>query len=142
MGDLARDIIMSTSFLHHVSLASKNVAASVAFYRDRLGFQVIPRPGFNIAGAWLNRNAVEIHLIDRPDGTYRQHHNIDTDDVHFAMRVDSIETLIAELKVAGFREDVDMNHPLRMLVKRNSMAGYHQVYVHDPDGHMIEINAP
>ncbi len=132
---------MSASFLHHVSLVSKNIDASIAFYRDKLGFQVIARPGFNIAGAWLNRDAVEIHLIDRADGTYRRHQNIDTDDVHFAFRVDDIEALVSELAVSGFREDVGIDHPLRMLVKRNSMAGYHQVYVHDPDGHMIEINS-
>lgn len=132
---------MNASFLHHVSLVSKNVPASVGFYHDKLGFRVVERPGFNIKGAWLRRDAVEIHLIDRPDGTYRQHWAIDTDDMHFAFRVDDIEALFSELAAAGFREDAGMDDPMRMLVKRNSMAGYHQVYVRDPDGHMIEINS-
>ena len=45
------------------------------------------------------------------------------------------------LRAAGFRETDDPTDPQRMLIKRTGMAGFPQVFIADPDGHVIEINA-
>ena len=48
---------------------------------------------------------------------------------------------VAHLKTVGFHETEDENNPRRMIVKRTGPAGFPQVYVMDPDGNVIEINA-
>ena len=132
---------MQGTELHHISLVTRDLQRSIAFYRDVLGLPRVERPAFKIAGAWFRLGTLEIHVIDREDGTYRKHAIVDSDDVHFAVRVGDFESTVRELTSMGFREDVANEDPMRILIKRNSMAGYHQAYIRDPDSHVIEINA-
>ena len=132
---------MQGTELHHVSLVSSDLQRSIRFYRDVLGLPKVDRPGFKIAGAWFRLGTLEIHIIDRPDGTFRKNATVDSDDVHFAIRVKDFEGTMRELAAQGFREDVSNEDPMRILIKRNSMAGYHQAYIRDPDSQIIEINA-
>lgn len=55
--------------LAHITLATRSVARSVAFFRDALGWQPVNRPG-NIAmpAAWLAiGSGVELHLVEDPE---------------------------------------------------------------------------
>ena len=132
---------MDDVFLHHISLTTKNLPKAVSFYRNVLGFSQIARPAFPLGGAWLNAGAVEIHLIDFPQGSFRNTISVGTDDVHFAMRVKDFESLIGKLNNHGYRDDLDESDNKRMIIKQKSMAGYSQLYIMDPDSHLIEINA-
>jgi catechol 2,3-dioxygenase-like lactoylglutathione lyase family enzyme len=132
---------MNNIILHHVSLTTKNLPNSIAFFTSVLGFKQIPRPAFPLDGAWLNAGAVEIHLIDFPQGSFRNTKSIGTDDVHFAMRVADFEAMIGRLNQHGYRDDLEEFDNKRLIIKRESMAGYSQLYVMDPDCHLIEINA-
>jgi glyoxylase I family protein len=125
--------------LHHVSITTKDLKASTAFYGDVLGLEQVARPSFPLAGAWFRTGTLEIHLIERPAGTFRPNPLIDADDVHFAIRVADFEAMVRDLMQKGYGEDGEDRK--RLLVKRNSMAGYPQVYLIDPDNHVIEINA-
>ena len=132
---------METSFLHHVSLVSTDVARATAFYRDKLGFRQIDRPPLKTKGAWLSSGSLELHLIDNPRGTFRTTAVMDTGDVHFAMRVNDFEAAMSELASRGFREDAADGDPIRLYVNRKSHVGYPQAYLLDTDLHIIEINA-
>jgi catechol 2,3-dioxygenase-like lactoylglutathione lyase family enzyme len=66
---------------------------------------------------------------------------IDGNDIHFALRVDDFEAAVSRLAGAGFRETGEEDDLRRMIVKRTGPAGFPQVYVMDPDGNVIEINA-
>jgi glyoxylase I family protein len=132
---------MNDVFLHHVSLTTKNLPKAIAFYRDVLGFLQIERPAFPLGGAWLNAGKVEIHLIDFPLGSFRNTKSVGTDDIHFAMRVKDFEAMIKKLDQNGYREDLAAADNKRLIIKRKSMAGYSQLYIMDPDSHLIEINA-
>ena len=132
---------MEGAVLHHVSVVTKDLQRSIMFYRDVLGLPLVARPAFPLAGAWFRLGPLEIHVIDRPEGTYRSHSTVDSDDVHFALRVGNFESIVRELLEKGFREDAAKEDPMRILIKRNSMAGYHQIYIRDPDNQVIEINA-
>jgi len=132
---------MDNVLLHHVSLTTKNLPKAISFYRDVLGFSQIERPAFPLGGAWLNAGKVEIHLIDFPQGSFRNTKSVGTDDVHFAMRVTDFEALIGRLNQHGYRDDLGENDNNRLIIKRKSMAGYSQLYIIDPDYHLIEINA-
>ena len=132
---------MKISALHHVSLVSTDIGRSSAFYSEMLGFKVIARPSFKIGGAWLASGPVEIHLIDNPQGTFRDSASIDTGDVHFALRVDDFEQTMSDLAAKGFRTDAAPSDPMRIHINRKSIAGYPQAYLLDPDRNIIEINA-
>ncbi len=132
---------MNDVFLHHVSLTTKNLPRAISFYTDVLGFKQIARPAFPLGGAWLNAGSVEIHLIDYPQGSFRNTKSVGTDDVHFAMRVNNFESLVSKLGQHGYRDGLEENDHKRLIIKPQSMAGYSQLYIMDPDSHLIEINA-
>ena len=132
---------MDDVFLHHVSLTTKNLSKAISFYIDVLGFSQIERPAFPLGGAWLSAGKVELHLIDFPQGSFRNTKSVGTDDVHFAIRVKDFEAMIRKLNQQGYSDDLDEINNKRLIIKRKSMAGYSQLYITDPDSHLIEINA-
>ncbi len=132
---------MAGKFLHHISLVSKDLEAATEFYRDVLGLTEVERPDFPIAGRWFRAGGVEIHLIDRSSGTYRPGRSIDHNDVHFAVRVPDFEAEIARLKQWGYVEETEAGGEKQLRINRHGKAGYPQVYIIDPDNHVIEINA-
>ena len=132
---------MDEIFLHHISLTTKDLPKAISFYRDVLGFSQVARPAFPLGGAWLSAGKVEIHLIDFPQGSFRNTQTISADDVHFAMRIKNFDSFIARLNEHGYRDDLEESSNKRLIVKPKSMAGYSQIYIMDPDSHVIEINA-
>ncbi len=132
---------MNTFVLHHVSIVTANLERSLAFYRDVLGLQQIDRPSFDIAGAWLASGPSQVHLIDYSKGTYRGKSTIDTNDIHFALRVVDFDETLSVLAAKGFREDAPEGDPMRVVVRRKGLAGFPQAYLLDPDRHVVEINS-
>ncbi len=113
--------------LDHVALHVKDVAKTVAFYRDILGLKQIARPGFDFEGAWLRLGKNQsLHLIGGRD---RAVHNSNRGD-HFALLVDDIDAWAAHLK------QCDISH--RGPKKRPD--GAYQIFLEDPDGHWVELS--
>ena len=48
---------------------------------------------------------------------------------------------VAQLAQHGYSEDAPKDSGKRLLMRRDGPAGFPQVYVLDPDGHVVEINA-
>ena len=78
-------------------------------------------------------------MILHPPGSFRSG-NIDNDDCHFAFRTDDFDGALATLTANGFREDAAEDDPMRVMVRRNGLAGFPQLYLLDPDRNIIEIN--
>jgi catechol 2,3-dioxygenase-like lactoylglutathione lyase family enzyme len=136
-----REAVMKVSLLHHVSIVTANLELSAKFYCDMFGLQQVSRPPFKVGGAWFAVGPTQIHLVANSDGTFRSKSTIDTDDTHFAIRVEDFEATMRHLAAKGFREDVAEDDPMRLLVIRNGAAGFPQAYLLDPDRHVVEINA-
>jgi catechol 2,3-dioxygenase-like lactoylglutathione lyase family enzyme len=132
---------MNTFVLHHVSVITTNLERSLEFYRDVLGLVAIERPPFDIAGVWLACGPSQVHLTVYPAGNFRGGNTIDNNDTHFALRVSNFDDTLQLLKEKGFREDLPEGDPKRLLVKRTGPAGFPQIYLLDPDGHVLEINS-
>ncbi len=132
---------MQNAALHHISLTTKDLPRAIAFYEQVLGFVRVPRPAFKLKGAWLQNGAVEIHLIDWAEGSFRNSNAVSSDDVHFAIRISNFESLVSQIKQHGYVEGLADDDRKRVIIKRNGMAGYHQLYIMDQDRHVIEINA-
>ena len=132
---------MEITALHHIALTVTDLERSRDFYREILSLQEIPRPPFNFPGAWFQfGDARQLHLIVHSPATFR-HKPLDTRDVHFAVRVPSHRAALEFLRAKGCREDAALDHPLRKIVQPRPTAGFPQIYIYDPDQHVIEINS-
>jgi len=115
--------------LNHVAIYITDVERSAKFYREVLRLEPIARPAFAFPGAWFRLGAnQELHLIaDHGVPFFRSNENN-----HFALRVDDLDQWEHHLAAVG--ADV------RPRKKRPD--GAWQVFLRDPDGHVIELFVP
>lgn len=114
--------------LNHVSFAVRDLDRSLRFYRDLLGLAPLPRPDFGVPGAWLEVGDGQIHLIQVPEGA-----DVGTTPGavspmagHTAFHVTDYDATLAALRSAG-------------LEVMETSASNGQMWVQDPDGHVIEL---
>ena len=133
---------MDVLSLHHVALPVSDLGRSKRFYREVLGLTEIDRPAaFDFPGAWFSLGDGQLHLMERQGGTLRTAKPLDSRDVHFAVRVDDIDATLAHLKAAGYRDDAALDDPMRLKWNTAPNAGFPQIFILDPDRHVIEINS-
>ena len=132
---------MEITAIHHIALTVTDIERSRKFYREVLAIQEIPRPPFTFPGAWFQfGDSQQVHLIVHDRATFREK-PLDTRDVHFAVRVPSFRAALEFLRRKGYDEYADPDDPYCMIVQRHPTAGFPQIYICDPDRHVIEINS-
>ena len=132
---------MKIASIHHVSLVVTDLERSRTFYREILGLREIERPNFSFPGAWFAvGDAQQLHLIVHPHSTFREGKGLDTRDLHFAARVSDYWATVEFLRGKGYREDAEDDFR-KIIVNPKATAGFPQMYILDPDRHVIEINA-
>ena len=57
------------------------------------------------------------------------------------MRVASYRATVDFLRSRGYSEHAAAEDPRRMILSPHATAGFPQIYILDPDHHVIEINA-
>ena len=112
--------------VHHVSINVADVPAAVRFYVDVLGLvERDDRPDFGFGGAWLDAGSggQQVHLIEAavPDGLGQ----------HFALLVDDLDAVVAELRAGGHR----VGDP-------SPVGRSRQAFVTDPSGNLVELHEP
>lgn len=132
---------MDIRTLHHISLPVSDLERSRRFYREVLGLEEIERPPFPFPGAWFRLGDRELHLIAGEGAVPRGAAGADPRQLHFAVRVASFWATLEHLRGRGYREDAEEGEPTRVLALPRSVVGYPQLYVLDPDRHLIELNA-
>jgi glyoxylase I family protein len=132
---------MRVQAVHHVSIATRDLERSTAFYCGVLGLRSVARPDFPVGGSWLDMGSTQVHLVVHPGATFRTNAEIDNNDCHFALRVEDFDAALEQLRQHGYSEDAPEGSGKKLLLKRHGPAGFPQVYVLDPDGHVVEINA-
>ena len=133
---------MNNSRIHHVSVAVDDLQRARQFYSDVLEMKEIDRPAFDHPGIWyeISDGQQQLHIIVCSDSTIRRDKWIDLKDVHFALRVKSYHDTIEWLRRKGFRDDLPDNDLRKMRLRPDSLAGFPQIYVLDPDRNIIEFN--
>ena len=82
----------------------------------------------------------QLHLIVAGDPTFREGKSLDSRDIHFAVRVTSYWDALRFLEAKGYREDAE-DELMKLKASPKATAGFPQIYILDPDRHVIEINA-
>ena len=117
--------------IHHVSLNVTDLARAKAFYEGVLGLAVIDRPPFDFAGEWYGiGEAGQLHLIVKKE-RHDAAGTIATRDGHFAMRVADWTAALEWLRQCGVEHKANPD----------SVTGFGQIFLRDPDGNLIELNA-
>jgi catechol 2,3-dioxygenase-like lactoylglutathione lyase family enzyme len=119
--------------LHHVSVCVTDIDRARRFYGEVLGLVEVARPHFGFGGAWYEfPDGTQLHLIvhERPL-SLRGTTTIDVRDGHLALRVKSYEVTPAHLKAEG----------VEVVALRQNKTPWAQIYVTDPDGNIVELNA-
>lgn len=118
--------------IHHVSLEIKELNRAKRFYEEVLGLTVSPqRPDFEFEGVWFQIGDTQLHLIVNESKEEDGNPPLNSRSAHFAIRVTEIGDLIDRFEKLG----------ISYLNKPASKTGWHQVFVQDPDGNIIEFNA-
>lgn len=127
--------------LHHVSLPVTDLERSRRFYREILGLREITRPPFDFPGAWFEVGGGHLHLIVGENATFRGEKGLDSRDIHFAVRVPSYREAKEFLESKGYSTEADEDDPMTLKASPKATAGFPQLYILDPDRHVVEINA-
>jgi glyoxylase I family protein len=124
--------VIQVETLHHVSIPVTDRTRAKRFYSDILGLREIPRPPFDFEGAWYQLGDRQLHLIVHPGTrTLRGTTAIDSRDGHFGLRVRSYRQTLDHLKAQG----------VTCRDRPRNLTAWPQIYVTDPDGNVIELNA-
>ena len=119
--------------LHHGAVCVTDIDRSKRFYTEVLGLHEVARPDFDFGGAWYEfPDGSQFHLIvhDTPR-TLRGTTAVDIKDGHLALRVRSYQSTLAHLKQLG----------VEVVALRENKTPWAQIYVADPDGNIVELNA-
>lgn len=121
--------------MDHVTLVVSDVEASRQFYVGLLGLREVERPAFDFDGAWFQCGPVQIHVTlsdensglpgwaDRNVGRASRGH-------HFAFQVDDVPQAVQLISNANVQI---------VAGPKGRPDGATQVYVADPDGHLVEL---
>jgi catechol 2,3-dioxygenase-like lactoylglutathione lyase family enzyme len=119
----------------HVTLICADLEATRRFYVDFLGMIQVTRPAFKFPGLWFQLGNVQIHATqespeagkagwgDRSRKTVSRGH-------HIAFAVNDVADAMKIVELHGVR----IASPLQQ-----RPDGYKQLYLYDPDGHVVEL---
>jgi len=116
---------------HHISFAVRDLERARRFYGEALGLREIARPDLGLPGTWYGAGEVEVHLIQvSPDfdaGTPPA--KLTPLANHAAFQIDDYDAAVAALRARGLE-----------VLETGAKQG--QLWVQDPDGHVIELIRP
>ncbi len=114
--------------VNHIARVVRDLDASLAFYRDVLGFRPLHRPDFGFPGAWLYNYGVQIHLIAAEP--------FETRDAQISIRADHVAFHVLDTDVVERLLDA---HGIQYKSNYVADSDVTQLFFHDPDGNHIEI---
>jgi catechol 2,3-dioxygenase-like lactoylglutathione lyase family enzyme len=111
-----------------MSFPVSDLAKSRAFYEGVLGLNAIPRPDFPFPGMWYQAGPCEVHLIQTPPGADIGEPPMGNNPMgrHAAFGIRNYAETLAHLR----------SHGLDILETSPEVG---QMWVKDPDGHVIEL---
>ena len=155
---LLKSVMSATPFrilvADHTGITVRNLEASLAFWRDVLGFELSHRahhtgdlasevtgvPGAEISLAVLKAPGHKIELLEYhapPDRKQIDLRPCDIGSVHVALMVDNLDGVLKAIVASGW---CAVGKP--QVLKTGPNAGKRVIYIRDPDGTTIELMQP
>jgi catechol 2,3-dioxygenase-like lactoylglutathione lyase family enzyme len=124
--------------IDHITIVVKDLEASSKFYTQVLGMREVDRPDFGFPGRWFQAGSTQIHMNVEGEEAGRAGlpalgNKKVTRAFHYAIQVDDGQAVAESLNAAGI--------PIAAGPQRRP-DGAIQVYLRDPDGHLIELVSP
>ena len=121
--------------IDHVTIVVDDLDRSKEFYVGLLGMQEVERPGFSFPGLWFQAGLTQVHLIlEHPESGPAGHSIAAEASIsrtrHFAFEVDDALAAKRALDQSGV--------PI-VAGPKSRPDGPTQLYVRDPDGHLVEL---
>jgi glyoxylase I family protein len=127
--------------LHHINLATENVARMDRFYRDVLGLKTetegLPtlekKKGYAGDVAFVSDGHIQTHLAQKDlfAGFKTGHFVNPVERGHIAYRTSDL---------AGFKAHLDAQNIPYSDWGETAVAGWQQIFFYDPDGNVIEVH--
>lgn len=130
---------MVTARYTHVTIQADDLEESVRFYESAFGMERLPTPDFEEPIQWLRCGDLQLHLIEtHADPPSINHHGLHVDDFEGVYRALGAEGGAEFEALPHVDADfVDGAPPVYVLP-----TGEVQLYVRDPAGNLVEVNAP
>jgi catechol 2,3-dioxygenase-like lactoylglutathione lyase family enzyme len=127
--------LLAVKTIDHITLVVKDLEIASRFYRDVLGMRQVERPPFGFPGAWFQAGNTQIHMnIAGEEAGEPGIRVIGAKNAprafHFAFEVDDCDAAAEALAASGERIEV---------APRSRPDGARQMYLRDPDGHLVEL---
>ena len=127
--------IVRVKAIDHVTIVTKDLEKSEHFYQHVLGMEPIDRPNFGFPGTWFQAGSTQIHItLESPQtGTAGLPRCNGTDAArgfHFAFEIDDCDQAAVLLREAGIEIAVG---------PKSRPDGPRQLYIYDPDDHLVEL---
>jgi catechol 2,3-dioxygenase-like lactoylglutathione lyase family enzyme len=124
--------------IDHITIVVADLERSVRFYAEVLGMERVVRPDFGFPGAWFVSGRTFIHMnVAGPEagqaGFPPLGANQPARGFHFAFEVADCDQAAEQLRAM---EMEIVTGP------RSRPDGARQLYIYDPDGHLIELCSP
>jgi glyoxylase I family protein len=126
---------LNVKHFDHVTLICADLEATRRFYVDVLGMTRVARPAFKFPGLWFQIGNVQIHATQQSTesgkaGWADQGGKIVSRGHHIAFAVDDVSEALKIVELHGVR----VASPLQQ-----RPDGFKQLYLYDPDGHVVEL---
>lgn len=126
---------IGVSSFDHVTIICADLEATRRFYVDVLGMAEVARPAFSFPGLWFQVGSMQIHATqESPEageaGWGDRGGRIVSRGHHFAFAVRDVSDA----------HDAARSHGVRIASPPQQRPdGFRQVYLYDPDGHVVEL---
>jgi catechol 2,3-dioxygenase-like lactoylglutathione lyase family enzyme len=121
-------VAVTSAHINHVSIGAKDLVESARFYIEVFGAERINTPNFGVPVQWLRVGDLQLHIFVREAGAPTFH--------HFALAVDDFDSVFRATRDRGIHDTDTMGYHLGELP-----SGQVQLYIRDPGGNLVEVNA-
>jgi len=124
--------------LDHAGVLVADVPRALAFYRDVLGLEEVPRPTIlKNPGAWLQVGSQQLHLIGEAQSGRGRAMNRPYDDEeiamgygnHVALVVGALDEILVRIRANGIEPSIPLARG----------DGVRRAFITDPDDHIVEL---
>jgi catechol 2,3-dioxygenase-like lactoylglutathione lyase family enzyme len=132
---MLNDSGISVASFDHVTIICADLEATRQFYVDFLGMKEVARPAFGFPGLWFQLGSVQIHATqESPEagnaGWGDRGNSVISRGHHIAFAVNDMAAALEAVEAHG----VQIASPLQQ-----RPDGFKQVYLYDPDEHVVEL---